>query len=161
MNKRVKVDDDGGYQKNMKKVSSKNSNAGVTNDTLQGSIYESNWTSRGAKTTKKIQESLRQPLTEREKRDQKLIEKLIKGYFYIVQNIIIDIVPKAIMDGIVNEVREKIRDKLVKILHKCADINELVAESGTTNESRKRTSQMLDALNKADQILNKLRDSSI
>uniref|UniRef100_A0A914QMY5 Dynamin GTPase n=1 Tax=Panagrolaimus davidi TaxID=227884 RepID=A0A914QMY5_9BILA len=147
-----------GYQKNTKKVSSNKSNAGVTDDTLQGSIYESNWTSRGAKTTKKIEESLRQPLTEREKRDQKLIEKLIKGYFYIVQNIIIDIVPKAIMDGIVNEVREKIRDELVKILHKCADINELVAESSTTNESRKRTSQMLDALNKADQILNKLRE---
>uniref|UniRef100_A0A914PEY4 GED domain-containing protein n=1 Tax=Panagrolaimus davidi TaxID=227884 RepID=A0A914PEY4_9BILA len=115
----------------------------------------------GVQTTRQIEESQRHPLTKRERRDQMLIEKLIKGYFSIIQKIIKDIIPKAIMHGIVNEVRENFRDELVKNLHKSADIDELVSESSATNDRRKRASHLLDDLNKADLILNKIRENTI
>uniref|UniRef100_A0AC35F7W3 GED domain-containing protein n=1 Tax=Panagrolaimus sp. PS1159 TaxID=55785 RepID=A0AC35F7W3_9BILA len=115
----------------------------------------------GVQTTRQIEESQRHPLTKRERRDQMLIEKLIKGYFAIIQKIIKDIIPKAIMHGIVNEVRENFRDELVKNLHKSADIDELVSESSATNDRRKRASHLLDDLNKADLILNKIRENTI
>jgi dynamin 1-like protein len=115
----------------------------------------------GAQTTRQIEESQRHPLTKRERRDQMLIERLIKGYFAIIQKIIKDVIPKAIMHGIVNEVRENFRDELVKNLHKSADIDELVSESSATNDRRKWTSHRLDDLNKADMILNKIRENTI
>lgn len=52
-------------------------------------------------------------LSEKEQRDCKIIEKLIKSYFFIVRKSIQDTVPKAIMHFLVNYVQDNLQSELV------------------------------------------------
>lgn len=53
-------------------------------------------------------------LSEKEQRDCKIIEKLIKSYFFIVRKSIQDTVPKAIMHFLVNYVQDNLQSELVR-----------------------------------------------
>lgn len=53
-------------------------------------------------------------LSEKEQRDCRIIEKLIKSYFYIVRKSIQDTVPKAIMHFLVNYVQDNLQSELVR-----------------------------------------------
>jgi len=52
-------------------------------------------------------------LSEKEQRDCRIIEKLIKSYFFIVKKSIQDSVPKAIMHFLVNYVQDNLQSELV------------------------------------------------
>lgn len=54
-------------------------------------------------------------LSEKEQRDCRIIEKLIKSYFYIVRKSIQDTVPKAIMHFLVNYVQDNLQSELVSL----------------------------------------------
>jgi len=51
-------------------------------------------------------------LSEKEQRDCRIIEKLIKSYFYIIRKSIQDSVPKAIMHFLVNFVQDNLQSEL-------------------------------------------------
>jgi hypothetical protein len=56
-------------------------------------------------------------LSEKEQRDCKIIEQLIKSYFFIVRKSIQDSIPKAIMHFLVNYVQDNLQSELVKYLN--------------------------------------------
>ena len=56
------------------------------------------------------------PLSDKEQRDCKIIEKLIKSYFFIVRKSIQDSVPKAVMHFLVNHVQDNLQSELVSML---------------------------------------------
>lgn len=104
----------------------------VTNLTLNGPVsngptHNHNEAGDGLKSPKKQQASVNlalaadaetagYQLSEKEQRDCKIIEKLIKSYFYIVRKSIQDTVPKAIMHFLVNYVQDNLQSELVGLL---------------------------------------------
>ena len=54
-------------------------------------------------------------LSDKEQRDCRIIEKLIKSYFVIVRKSIQDSVPKAIMHFLVNFVQDNLQSELVRL----------------------------------------------
>merc|ERR1711981_665589 len=100
-------------------------------------------------------------LTDREQRDCEVIERLIKSYFYIVRKSIQDAVPKAIMHFLVNYVKNNLQSELVSSLYKQEEIASLLSESEHIGQRRKEAAEMLDALQKASQIISEIRETHV
>lgn len=90
--------------------------------------------------------------------DCKLIEKLITSYFLIVRKSIQDSVPKAVMHCLVNYVKEDIQSRLVSELYRADAYDELMEENVEMISRRKEVSEMVQALQKAAEILSEIRD---
>eukprot|EP00088_Acartia_fossae_P032522 TRINITY_DN33296_c0_g1_i10.p1 TRINITY_DN33296_c0_g1~~TRINITY_DN33296_c0_g1_i10.p1 ORF type:complete len:760 (-),score=185.56 TRINITY_DN33296_c0_g1_i10:935-3214(-) len=100
-------------------------------------------------------------LNEREQRDCEVIERLIKSYFYIVRKSIQDSVPKAVMHFLVNFVKDNLQSELVSSLYKQDQIELLLSESEHIGQRRKEAAEMLDALQKASQIISEVRETHV
>jgi len=100
-------------------------------------------------------------LSEREKRDCEVIERLIKSYFYIVRKSIQDSVPKAIMHFLVSYVKNNLQSELVSSLYKQEEISSLLSESEHIGQRRKEAAEMLQALQKAGQIISEIRETHV
>ncbi|XKL65079.1 hypothetical protein PGB90_005165 [Kerria lacca] len=98
-------------------------------------------------------------LTDKEKRDCEVIERLIKSYFYIVRKAIQDSVPKAVMHFLVNYVRDNLQSELVTHLYKSEYAEELLNESEHIAQRRKEAADMLKALQKANLIISEIRET--
>lgn len=98
-------------------------------------------------------------LTDKEKRDCEVIERLIKSYFYIVRKAIQDSVPKAVMHFLVNHVRDNLQSELVTHLYKSEYAEELLNESEHIAQRRKEASDMQTALQKANLIISEIRET--
>ncbi len=98
-------------------------------------------------------------LTDKEKRDCEVIERLIKSYFYIVRKAIQDSVPKAVMHFLVNHVRDNLQSELVTHLYKSEYAEELLNESEHIAQRRKEAADMLKALQKANLIISEIRET--
>ncbi|CAG0892865.1 unnamed protein product [Darwinula stevensoni] len=98
-------------------------------------------------------------LSEKENRDCRVIERLIKAYFYIVRKSIQDAVPKAIMHFLVNYVKDNLQSELVSHLYKAEHIEELLQESELIAQRRKEAAEMLKALNEASQVIGEIRET--
>lgn len=98
-------------------------------------------------------------LSEKEKRDCDVIERLIKSYFYIVRKSIQDTVPKAIMHFLVNFVKDQLQSELVTHLYKADSASELLNESEWVAQRRKEASDMLKALQRANLIITEIRET--
>uniref|UniRef100_A0A914WN66 dynamin GTPase n=1 Tax=Plectus sambesii TaxID=2011161 RepID=A0A914WN66_9BILA len=107
------------------------------------------------------EKTISRKLTSREHRDCQIIEKLIKMYFMIVRKNIQDAVPKAIMHFLVNFIRDNLQSELVRQLYKHEILDDLLAESEQTALRRKEASEMLDALNRAGQIIGEVRETHV
>ncbi|KAF9020583.1 vacuolar protein sorting-associated protein 1 [Haplosporangium bisporale] len=81
------------------------------------------------------------------------IELLISSYFNIVKRTVIDTVPKAIMLNLVNNAREELQRELLQELYKTEVLDELLKESEFTQNRRKECKKMIEALQKADEIV--------
>ena len=90
--------------------------------------------------------------------DCELIEKLITSYFLIVRKSVQDSVPKAVMHCLVNSVRDSVQSELVRELYKPDIVDELMEESPETMARRKEIVEMVQALQRAHEILNEIRD---
>uniref|UniRef100_A0AC34FY92 GED domain-containing protein n=1 Tax=Panagrolaimus sp. ES5 TaxID=591445 RepID=A0AC34FY92_9BILA len=88
-------------------------------------------------------------LSNDEKRDFCITERLIDQYFIIVQKSIKDKVPKAIMNFTVNYVIAHLQSELITALYDQTNVDELLVENGNMTQRRKETAEMLKALNKA------------
>lgn len=98
-------------------------------------------------------------LTDKERRDCQVIERLIKSYFYIVRKAIQDSVPKAVMHFLVNHVRDNLQSELVTHLYKSEYAEELLNESEHIAQRRKEAADMLKALQKANLIISEIRET--
>ncbi|XP_037099001.1 dynamin-1-like protein isoform X2 [Syngnathus acus] len=100
-------------------------------------------------------------LSSREQRDCEVIERLIKSYFLIVRKNIQDSVPKAVMHFLVNHVKDSLQSELVGQLYKSGLLNDLLTESEDMAQRRKEAADMLQALQKASQVIAEIRETHL
>ncbi|OMJ30270.1 Vacuolar protein sorting-associated protein 1 [Smittium culicis] len=93
-------------------------------------------------------------LSEREQMETDVIKLLIQSYYNIVKRTMIDMIPKAIMLKLVNHCREGLQKELLKELYNPEALKELMKESELTVQRRMECKRMIEALNKADLVLN-------
>ncbi|CBY32368.1 unnamed protein product [Oikopleura dioica] len=98
-------------------------------------------------------------LSMREKRECEVVERLIKTYFLIIRKNIQDSVPKAVMNFLVNNVKDSLNGYLVGELYKPDDIGTLLTESVLIAEQRSEFQTMLESYDKASKLLTEVRDS--
>ncbi|CAO3593264.1 unnamed protein product [Absidia cylindrospora] len=82
-----------------------------------------------------------------------LIELLIQSYYNIVKRTMIDMVPKAIMLNLVSHAKEELQRELLTELYKADVLDDLLEESEFTQQRRKECKKMIEALQKADEIV--------
>ncbi|XP_060787302.1 dynamin-1-like protein [Neoarius graeffei] len=100
-------------------------------------------------------------LSVREQRDCEVIQRLIKCYFLIVRKNIQDSVPKAVMHFLVNFVKERLQSELVGQLYRQPLLQELLIESQETAQQRTEVAHMLEALQKANNIISEIRETHL
>uniref|UniRef100_A0A1A7Y7L4 Dynamin-1-like protein n=1 Tax=Iconisemion striatum TaxID=60296 RepID=A0A1A7Y7L4_9TELE len=100
-------------------------------------------------------------LSSREQRDCEVIERLIKSYFLIVRKNIQDSVPKAVMHFLVNHVKDSLQSELVGQLYKSGLLNDLLTESEDMAQRRKEAADMLQALQRASQVIAEIRETHL
>uniref|UniRef100_A0A8D0G359 Dynamin-1-like protein n=1 Tax=Sphenodon punctatus TaxID=8508 RepID=A0A8D0G359_SPHPU len=100
-------------------------------------------------------------LSAREQRDCEVIERLIKSYFLIVRKNIQDSVPKAVMHFLVNHVKDTLQSELVGQLYKSLLLDDLLTESEDMAQRRKEAADMLQALQRASQIIAEIRETHL
>ncbi|XP_042322824.1 dynamin-1-like protein isoform X4 [Sceloporus undulatus] len=100
-------------------------------------------------------------LSAREQRDCEVIERLIKSYFLIVRKNIQDSVPKAVMHFLVNHVKDALQSELVGQLYKALLLDDLLTESEDMAQRRKEAADMLQALQRASQIIAEIRETHL
>ncbi|KAI9280477.1 Dynamin central region-domain-containing protein [Sporodiniella umbellata] len=132
-----------------------------TNDPNDGSFFGSFFS--GAKKTKKSGSALMEApptslkatgaLSEREYMETEVIKLLIQSYYDIVKRTMIDMVPKAIMLNLVSHAKEELQRELLSELYKADVLQDLLQESEFTQQRRKECKKMIDALQKADEIV--------
>nr|CDS33699.1 dynamin 1 protein [Hymenolepis microstoma] len=104
-----------------------------------------NNTTTGFYATPDIQTQVQQhQLTSVEKREVDLISHLIRSYFMIVLKNILDSVPKAIMNFLVNYVKDNLQSELVSNLYKNDQYDALLKESENVAQRRREASEMLN-----------------
>lgn len=81
------------------------------------------------------------------------VELLISSYFNIVKRTVVDTVPKAIVLNLVNAAKEELQRELLQELYKTEVLDELLKESEFTQNRRKECKRMIEALQKADEIV--------
>lgn len=87
------------------------------------------------------------------KSNELYVELLISSYFNIVKRTVVDTVPKAIMLNLVNTSKEELQRELLQELYKTEVLDELLKESEFTQNRRKECKKMIEALQKADEIV--------
>ncbi|KAH9857611.1 Dynamin central region-domain-containing protein [Lenzites betulinus] len=92
-------------------------------------------------------------LNDRELMETEVIKLLIHSYFNIVKREMIDMVPKAITLTLVNHAKENLQRELLQELYKPEVLDELLKESEFVVTRRKEVVTMLQALNKAEEIV--------
>ncbi|KAF7728863.1 vacuolar protein sorting-associated protein 1 [Apophysomyces ossiformis] len=92
-------------------------------------------------------------LSEREYMETEVIKLLIQSYYNIVKRTMIDMVPKAIMLNLVSHSKEELQRELLSELYKADVLNDLLQESEFTQQRRKECKKMIEALQKADEIV--------
>ncbi|CAO3685670.1 unnamed protein product [Rhizopus stolonifer] len=92
-------------------------------------------------------------LSDREHMETEVIKLLIQSYFDIVKRTMIDMVPKAIMLNLVNHSKEELQRELLTELYKIEVLDDLLQESDITKQRRKECKKMIEALQKADEIV--------
>ncbi|KAF5373117.1 hypothetical protein D9758_001534 [Tetrapyrgos nigripes] len=92
-------------------------------------------------------------LSERETMETEVIKLLIHSYFNIVKREMIDMVPKAITFTLVNHSKENLQRELLQELYKAEVLDDLLKESEYVVNRRKEVIGMVQALNKAEEIV--------
>jgi len=93
-------------------------------------------------------------LSEREYMETEMIKLLLQSYYAIVKRTVADLVPKAIMLNLVNHAKDELQRHLLSELYKKDVFEELLKESDMTLQRRKECKKMIEALTKADEIIN-------
>lgn len=92
-------------------------------------------------------------LSEREQIETEVIKMLIQSYFSIVKKTVTDMVPKTIMLKLINKSKEDLQRELIQQLYKSDVLDQLLKESENTVQRRKECIKMVEALQKASEIV--------
>lgn len=92
-------------------------------------------------------------LSERETMETEVIKLLILSYYNIVKRTCADLVPKAIMSFLITHTRDDMQRELLAELYKKELLDEALKESDSTVSRRKECKKMIEALQKADEII--------
>lgn len=92
-------------------------------------------------------------LTEKERMETELIQKLIISYFAIVREAIQDQVPKAVMHLLVNWTKGNIQNRLVTELYKEEYFDTLLYEDEYVAQERDKCSKLLEVYSEANRII--------
>ncbi|KAH9948115.1 Dynamin central region-domain-containing protein [Amylocystis lapponica] len=92
-------------------------------------------------------------LNERETMETEVIKLLIHSYFNIVKREMIDMVPKAISLTLVSHSKDNLQRELLQELYKPEVLDDLLKESEYVVTRRKEVVSMVQALNKAEEIV--------
>ncbi|KAG5647192.1 vacuolar protein sorting-associated protein 1 [Asterophora parasitica] len=92
-------------------------------------------------------------LSDRETMETEVIKLLIHSYFNIVKREMIDMVPKAISLTLVAHSKENLQRELLQELYKPEVLDDLLKESEFVVSRRKEVVSMVQALNKAEEIV--------
>lgn len=90
---------------------------------------------------------------DRETMETEVIKLLIHSYFNIIKREMIDTVPKAITLTLVNYAKENLQKELLQELYKPETLENLMKESEFVVNRRKECIRMVQALNKAEEIV--------
>ena len=82
------------------------------------------------------------------------LELLLASYYNIVKRTVADLVPKATMYNLVAHTKEELQRELLAELYKKDIFDECLKESDGTVTRRKECKKMIEALQKADEIIN-------
>ena len=92
-------------------------------------------------------------LSEREYVDIEIIKLLLSSYYNIVKRTVADMVPKAIMLHLVSYTKEEMQKALLQDLYKPDLSEELLKESDSIVQRRRDVKRMIEALQRADDII--------
>lgn len=92
-------------------------------------------------------------LSDRESMEVEVIKMLITSYFNIVKRSLCDMIPKAVMLTLVNHCQEHMQAALLSSLYRPEVFEELMKESDFVITRRKECVKMIEALGKADEIV--------
>lgn len=92
-------------------------------------------------------------LSERESMEVEVIKMLISSYFNITKRTLCDMVPKAIMLNLVHHCQEHMQAALLASLYRPDVFDDLMKESEFVVNRRKECLKMIEALSKADEIV--------
>ncbi|GAB5365648.1 hypothetical protein AAMO2058_001076000 [Amorphochlora amoebiformis] len=90
--------------------------------------------------------------------ETRIIKTLIQSYFNIVQKIIKDSVPKAVMHFLVHGCRNSIQGELVKRLYKADMFEDLMSEEPHMRKERDELVKVISVLRKAMKVLKVVQD---
>ena len=93
--------------------------------------------------------------------ETEIIRTLLISYFGIVRKNMNDLVPKAIMNFLVNAAKESMQNALVAELYKEGELDEIFAEAAHTKEARQRCAALVHALERSVEVLGELRQMRI
>eukprot|EP00041_Stephanoeca_diplocostata_P020828 m.474106 g.474106 ORF g.474106 m.474106 type:complete len:848 (+) comp21671_c0_seq1:114-2657(+) len=88
-------------------------------------------------------------LSSKEQMEIEIVRSLIESYYAIVRDKVLDSIPKTIMHFLVNHVQAQLQTELVKELWRREQFDELLEEDPQIAQERRRTREMLEALNHA------------
>ncbi|KAJ3215281.1 vacuolar protein sorting-associated protein 1 [Dinochytrium kinnereticum] len=92
-------------------------------------------------------------LSEREYMETEVIKLLLLSYYSIVKRTVADMVPKAIMLNLVIHSRDELQRELLTELYKKEAVDDTLKESEVTVQRRTECKKMIEALQKADEII--------
>lgn len=92
-------------------------------------------------------------LSEREYMEMEVIKLLLLSYYNIVKRTVADLVPKAVMLELVQNSKEGLQKELLAELYKKEVFDEALKESDFTVQRRKECKNMIEALQKAEEII--------
>ena len=92
-------------------------------------------------------------VSEREYVEIEVIKLLLTNYYNIVKKTVTDMIPKCIMLNLVNYARDEMQRALLAELYKEDLLEDLLKESADTVTRRKECKKMIEALQKADEIV--------
>ncbi|ETO36135.1 hypothetical protein RFI_00927 [Reticulomyxa filosa] len=96
--------------------------------------------------------------TQRELLELLVIKRFIQSYFEIVKKNITDIVPKSIMQMLINLSKERLQQYLALTLYKEDKFEDLLSENPEIAKKRKQANHLLMVLRKAMNIINEVND---
>ena len=67
----------------------------------------------------------------------------------------------AIMEFLVNYVRDNLQTELIQALYNAKDIDEILVENKMMAHRRKDAAEMLEALNKASDVISEIRETHL
>ena len=86
-----------------------------------------------------------------------IIKNLITSYFNVVRKNISDIIPKTIMNFLINESRRIAQSELVNAIYQDNKKEELLVEDPIVVQNRINCQKVIDALRQAQALLNEAR----